>query len=60
MDVKEVAQKHWPLLLGGAVGLFLIVRMRGGGQAAAPAPVYLQSGPSEAAILAGVQRDAQH
>lgn len=54
MDVKEFAKNNWPLLAGGAVGIFLILRMRGGGSSA-PAPVIMNAGPSEASVMANAQ-----
>ena len=58
MDFKAFAKDNWPLLVGGGVGIFLIMRMRGGGQTASAAPVIMNTAPSEAAIMASAQADA--
>lgn len=58
MEIVQFAKNNWPLLAGGTVGLILIMRMRGGGGSAAPAPVYLNAGPSEASLMANAQLEA--
>lgn len=58
MDVAQFAKENWPILVGGTVGLFLIMRMRGGGGSAAPAPVIMNTAPSDASIMASAQADA--
>lgn len=57
MDVKQFATDNWPVLVGGAVGVFILLKMRGGSSTSA-APVYLSGGQSDAAIMANAQAEA--
>lgn len=55
MNVPPFVKDNWPLLVGGAVGIYLIMRLRGGGGGGSNAPVIMNTGPSEGAVMAQAQ-----
>lgn len=55
MDVKEFAKDNWPILVGGAIGLYIIFRPKQ--TASYNAPVIV-GGSSDAAIMASAQAEA--
>lgn len=59
MDIPEPIQKYWPYMLGGAVGIFIIVKMSGGNSGSGSV-ISTAGDPAIAAINAQSVRDANN